>query len=144
MPFLFHTKDSQAPASRYDRLMRLQSALANSEKVQAAQNTITSAYNGMQEHLTTLSTVTTKEGRDAMLAKITNLAGDYKKAAVVAFPRFGAFVDGAITQLKTYANDIRQVGSNCPALWLGCLCLFNRTGPLCSKSCDVFNAMQSV
>lgn len=89
--------------------MRLQSALVNSEKVQAAQNTISNAYKGIQDQLAALSTVTSKERREAMLSTISNLATEYKQAAEVAFPRFKSFVTGAVSQLHNLTQELRQV-----------------------------------
>ncbi|KAL5103525.1 hypothetical protein TcWFU_004095 [Taenia crassiceps] len=109
--FLPDTKtniEGKAVASRYDRLMRLQSALVNSEKVQAAQNTISNAYKGIHDQLIALSTVTTKERREAMLHTISNLATEYKQAAEVAFPRFKSFVTGAVSQLQNLTQELRQ------------------------------------
>ncbi|KAM7541644.1 hypothetical protein Aperf_G00000019826 [Anoplocephala perfoliata] len=109
--FLPDTKaniEEKAVATRYDRLMRLQSALVNSEKVQAAQATISSAYKGIQEQISALSTVATKERRDALLSTISSLAADYKRAAEVAFPRFKSFVAGAVTQLQSLSQELRQ------------------------------------
>nr|CDS24565.1 sj ts4 protein [Echinococcus granulosus] len=109
--FLPDTKtdfEGKAVASRYDRLMRLQSALVNSEKVQAAQNTISNAYKGIQDQLASLSAVTSKDKREAMLSIISSLATEYKQAAEVAFPRFKAFVAGAISQLHNFTQELRQ------------------------------------
>ncbi|VDK20793.1 unnamed protein product [Taenia asiatica] len=109
--FLPDTKtniEGKAVASRYDRLMRLQSALVNSEKVQAAQNTISNAYKGIQDQLAALLTVTSKERREAMLSTISNLATEYKQAAEVAFPRFKSFVTGAVSQLHNLTQELRQ------------------------------------
>uniref|UniRef100_A0A5K3FRL7 BAR domain-containing protein n=1 Tax=Mesocestoides corti TaxID=53468 RepID=A0A5K3FRL7_MESCO len=109
MPDTRASIEGHAVATRYDRLVRLQSALVNSEKVQAAQNAISKAYKGIQDQLAGLSTVTSKERRDAMLSTISNLATEYKQAAEVAFPRFKTFVNGAIAQLQAFAQDLKQV-----------------------------------
>lgn len=89
--------------------MRLQSALLNSEKVQAAQATIFSAYKGIQEHISALSTAATKESRDRLLSTINSLAAEYNNAAEVAFPRFKSFVAGAVSQLQSLSQELRQV-----------------------------------
>lgn len=89
--------------------MRLQSALVNSEKVQAAQNTISKAYKGIQDQLSGLLTVTSKENRDAMLHNISNLANEYKQAAEIAFPRFKSFVVGAVSQLQYLTQELKNV-----------------------------------
>ncbi|VDL29271.1 unnamed protein product [Hymenolepis diminuta] len=110
--FLPETKaniEGKPVATRYDRLMRLQKALASSEKVQASQEKISNAYKGIQDKISALSTVATKERRDSLLSSISSLATDYKQAAEVAFPRFKSFVTGAVSQLQTLTHDLSQI-----------------------------------
>lgn len=101
--------EGEPAATRYDRLMRLQKALASSEKVQAAQEKISNTYKGIQDQIAALSTVATRERRDALLSSISNLAVEYKQNAEVVYPRFKSFVTGAVSQLQTFTHDLSQL-----------------------------------
>ncbi|VDO16575.1 unnamed protein product [Rodentolepis nana] len=110
--FLPETKakiEGEPAATRYERLMRLQKALACTEKVQAAHETITNTYKRIQDQIVSLSTVATRERRDALLSSISTLATEYKQSAEVVYPRFKSFVAGAVSQLQTYTHDLSQM-----------------------------------
>nr|CDS27304.1 sj ts4 protein [Hymenolepis microstoma] len=110
--FLPETKtkiEGEPAATRYERLMRLQKALASSEKVQAAQEKISNTYKGIEDKIVALSTVATRERRDALLCSISNLATEYKQNAEVVYPRFKSFVTGAVSQLQTFTHDLSQM-----------------------------------
>lgn len=102
-------QEGKPVASRYERLMRLQSALKNSDAVQSAQAKVSSTYKSIHDQINALSTVASKERRDTILTSITNLASEYKQAAEIAFPRFKTFVTGAVSQLQTLAQDLSKV-----------------------------------
>ncbi|VDN09846.1 unnamed protein product [Dibothriocephalus latus] len=94
IPSVKDTKpDDSQPLSRYDRLMRLQSALAGSEKVQAAQATIASVYQKMQDSLNTIS--------PSHLAKTTDSVSQY------AVEQMRAILDGLHSTL-TSLNERRE------------------------------------
>ncbi|VDM03151.1 unnamed protein product [Schistocephalus solidus] len=122
--FIPSVKDSEPegsqPLSRYDRLMRLQSALAGSEKVQAAQSTIASVYQKMQDSLNSLLSPShlaktvgeaEKQTREMAIATFSGLVSQYQSAAAIAFPKFKSFVDGSVTQTQNLITELRQADS---------------------------------
>nr|VZI28168.1 unnamed protein product [Spirometra erinaceieuropaei] len=119
MPSVKETKPQEGakPLSRYDRLMRLQSALAGSDKVQAAQSTISSAYQKMQDSLNSLLSLSNlaksvgdaeKQAREKAISTFSALVSQYQSAAAVAFPKFKNFVDGAVAQTQGLITELRQ------------------------------------
>ncbi len=89
--------------------MRLQQAFVNSDKVQAAQSGVLSAYNRIQEGITTIQTTASKEKRDEILTNLSTWANQYKSSAEVAFPKFKGFVGGAVEQAQGFITELRNV-----------------------------------
>uniref|UniRef100_A0A0X3NS84 Uncharacterized protein n=1 Tax=Schistocephalus solidus TaxID=70667 RepID=A0A0X3NS84_SCHSO len=113
------------PLSRADRLARLQSTVMNIQAVRSALSTSSSVYQKVQESIYTLLSLARRspieEQSDSAttsgvisfgsaVASLSNLLAQYQSAAVVAFPKFHSFIEGAVSQALQLLTEIRQNG----------------------------------